>query len=154
MHTDSRRLAELDRRSYTLATLWHGVRSPRRSSGRRSADRRFPVLDYADRGVALLGLMLVGLSIADAVFTLTLLSRGGTELNPFMAALLEIGVPAFAVVKMVLTAVPAALLVATANVRVFGLVRARSLLAALVGLYAGLIVYELALLAQSASVAG
>ena len=151
MHTDIRRLAELDRRTYTLETLWRGAVAPRRTAGRRSADRRFPLLDVPEGGVVALALLLVGLSIADAVFTLTLLSRGGTELNPIMAALLEVGVPAFAATKMALTAVPAVLLVATANVRLFGRIRARSVLGALVGLYAGLIVYELLLLSASAA---
>ena len=145
MHTDSRRLAELDRRSYSMATLWRSAAAPRRMRGRRSGDRRFAVLDRHDAGVVTLALLLVGLSITDAVFTLTLLSWGGTELNPFMAALLEIGVGPFAAVKMALTAIPAVLLVATANLKVFG-VRSRSILGALVGLYAGLVAYELVLL--------
>ena len=146
MHTASRRHADLDRRAYTPATLWRSIVAPRRMAGRRREDRRFPVLDRHEPGVAALAFLLVGLSITDAVFTLTLLSWGGTELNPVMAALLEIGVPAFAGAKMALTAIPAVLLVATANVLVFGRIRARTLLAALVGLYAGLIGYELMLL--------
>ena len=151
MHTDSRRFAEPDRRRYTLTTLWRGAVAPRRMAGRRTEDRRFPVLDRHDAGVVTLALLLVCLSITDAVFTLTLLSWGGSELNPFMASLLEIGVGPFAAVKMALTAVPAVLLVATANVRLFGRVRARSILGAMVGLYAGLICYELLLLSAGAA---
>ena len=122
------------------------LRHPRRLHGRRRADRPFAVLDRVEPGVAWLAFALVTLSILDAVFTLTLISRGGSELNPFMDLMLQRGVPLFVLVKMVLTAVPALLLVATANVPLFGRVRSRSLLAALVGLYAGLILYELSLL--------
>ena len=150
MHTDSRRLAEPDRRSYSTTTLWRSAVAPRRMQGRRSEDRKFPVLDRHEPGVVALALLLVALSITDAVFTLTLLSWGGTELNPVMAALLEIGVAPFAAVKMALTAIPAVLLAATANLKLFGRIRARSALGALVGLYLGLIGYELLLLSAGA----
>jgi len=103
------------------------------------------MLDRFDSGMLVLAVTLVGLSILDSLFTLILLAAGGSELNPFMNAVLGHGVWAFTAVKMTLTAVPAVLLVATGNLPVFGM-RARSILAALVGLYAGLIVYELGLL--------
>lgn len=86
------------------------------------------------------------LSIMDAIFTLTLIANGGTEVNPFMNWLLQINIAAFVGVKMLLTAVSAVLLVAMGNVVVFGRFRARSILAAALGLYCGLIVYELGLL--------
>lgn len=63
-----------------------------------------------------------------------------------MNVLLEKSVMAFTIVKMLLTAIPALILVATANVMVLNRCRARSLLATMVGLYAGLICYELLLL--------
>ena len=53
---------------------------------------------------------------------------------------------AFIIVKMILTGIPAVLLVATGNVLLYKRWRARSILGAMVGMYAGLIVYELALL--------
>jgi len=145
---EGRRAIADDRRRYTLRTLWRALRQPRRMRGRRSADRRFAVLDRVEPGVAWLAILLMVFSLLDALFTLTLLSRGGSELNPVMDALLRHDVRAFALAKMALTAIPAALLVATANVVVFGRLRARSLLAALTGLYAGLMVYELLLLSM------
>lgn len=141
-----RRVHDGERRRYTLRTLWGALRQPRRLQGRRTLDRRFAVLDRVEPGVAWLGVLLVSLSIMDAVFTLTLIGRGGSELNPVMNAVMQHGVAAFLAVKMLLTAVPALLLVATANVLLFGRFRARSLLAALTGLYGGLIAYELLLL--------
>ena len=136
-----------DRRVYSLETLRRSVVAPRRTAARRGEDRRFPVLDRFEPGLLALAVALLGLSILDSTFTLMLLAAGGSEVNPFMNWVLGHGVVAFAVVKMALTAVPAVLLVATANVPVFG-VRPRSVLAAFVGLYAGLICYELALLAS------
>lgn len=93
-----------------------------------------------------MGIALMILSIMDSLFTLTILANGGTEVNPVMNALLQHSVFSFTVVKMTLTAVPALLLIATGNVLVFNRWRARSILATFVGLYAGLIVYELLIL--------
>ena len=109
-------------------------------------DRRYPMLDHFDSGVVTLAILLMCLSVADSMFTLTLISRGGNEVNPFMNALLQHSVWAFIGVKMLLTAVPAIVLVATGNLLLFNRWRARSILAVLVGLYLGLIVYELLLL--------
>lgn len=142
----NRRFETDDRRVYSLKTLKHQALAPRRNAGRRTEDRRFPVLDRFEPGLFTLAMCLLCLSILDSIFTLTLISHGGTEENPFMNAMLEISVWAFAGVKMLLTAVPAVLLVATANLKFFGLFRARTILGAAVGLYAGLIVYEIALL--------
>ena len=138
-----------DRRAYSMGTLMQCFSAPRRMTGRRTTDRRYPMLDRFDSGVVALAILLMCLSIADSMFTLTLISRGGTEVNPFMNALLQHSVWAFTAVKMLLTAVPATILVATGNLLLFNRWRARSILAALVGLYLGLITYELVLLSLS-----
>lgn len=135
-----------ERRAYSVRTLSTCLTSPRRFNGRRSADRRFPVMDRFDSGMAFLAIGLMILSIMDSVFTLTLISHGGTEVNPFMNWLLQLSVSAFVGVKMLLTAIPALMLVATGNLLIFGRFRARSVLAAALGMYCGLIIYELGLL--------
>ncbi|MBX2878935.1 MAG: hypothetical protein KTR32_03330 [Granulosicoccus sp.] len=138
-----------DRRQYSLTTLVKCMVNPRRSAGRRTQDRRYPVTDVFDSSVLTLVVLMLCFSLLDALFTLTLLSHGGTELNPVMRYFLEIGgSTAFLIAKLVLTAVPAIILVATSNLLVFGRWRVRSILAALVGGYAGLLVYELVLLSS------
>ncbi len=107
------------------------------------------MLDRFDSGMVMLAVVLMLLSITDSVFTLTLISRGGTEVNPFMNALLQHSVWAFTATKMLLTGIPAIVLVAAGNLLLFNRWRARSVLAALVGLYLGLIAYELVLLSIS-----
>ncbi|MEE9322150.1 MAG: DUF5658 family protein [Granulosicoccus sp.] len=134
------------RRIYTVKTLWQSVRQPRRMAGRRREDRLFPMLDRFDSGVVTLAITLVLLSIVDSMLTLTLIAGGGTEVNPIMNSLLSYSVWAFAGVKMLLTAIPAVVLVAVGNLKLFGRMRARSMLAALVGVYLGLIVYEIGLI--------
>ncbi len=142
-HTERRDTG--DRRRYSLQTLAGTVTLRRRVQGRRLEDRHFPIIDHFDFGVIAMALLLVLLSITDSVMTLTLIANGGREINPFMDLMLQQSVWLFAGVKMFLTAVPAVLLVATGNLKLFGRWRARSLLAALVGMYAGLILYELLL---------
>jgi len=135
-----------ERRTYSLKTLARCVVSPRRFNGRRSADRRFPIMDRFDSGVGFLAVGLMVLSILDSIFTLTLIAHGGTEVNPFMNWLMQINLVAFVGVKMLLTGLAAIVLVATSNVLLLKRFRARSILAAALGLYCGLIVYELCLL--------
>lgn len=138
-----------ERRTYTVGTLMACALSPRRMKGRRLPDRRFAMLDRFDSGMVMLAVVLMLLSITDSVFTLTLIARGGTEVNPIMNALLQHSVWAFTAVKMLLTGIPAIVLVAAGNLLLFNRWRARSVLAALVGVYMGLIVYELVLLSIS-----
>ena len=139
----------VERRDYSWWTLVQCAFSPRRMAGRRQSDRRYPMLDRFDSGMLSLAVLLMLLSVLDSLFTLTLISRGGTEVNPFMNALLQHSVWAFTAVKMLLTGIPAIVLVATGNLLLFKRWRARSILAALVGLYLGLIGYELVLLSIS-----
>ncbi|MFT4727748.1 MAG: hypothetical protein ACI9UN_002246 [Granulosicoccus sp.] len=140
------RRAMPERRHYDLQTLKQCLTNPRRVDPRRTLDRKYPVIDRLDNGAVALAIALMVLSVMDSIFTLTIISHGGSEMNPVMNALLEKSVTAFAIAKMLLTAIPALILVATANLMVLSRWRTRSLLAATVGLYAGLICYELLLL--------
>ena len=143
------RRAKQERRQYNMYSIWKALSAPRRFDGRRSMDRRFAILDRYDSGLCTMAILLVLMSITDSVFTLTLIARGGSEVNPFMNYMLQHSVGLFMVVKMALTAVPALILVATHNIMLFNRIRARSVLAAMVGLYAGLIMYEIGLLLLS-----
>ena len=104
------------------------------------------MLDRFDSGMLTLAIALMGLSILDSLFTLTLLGRGGSELNPVMDVLLQHSVWAFAGIKMLLTAIPAVILVGTGNLLLYNRIRARTVLAIFVGSYAGLVAYEIMLL--------
>ena len=135
-----------ERRELTFATLTACAINPRRTTSRRSHDRRFAQLDVFGGGELLLAAMLMLLSVMDGFFTLNLIAMGGSELNPVMNYFLGQGVWVFMWVKVCLTALPAVLLVAAGNHLLFQKVRVRALLAAAVGAYLGLIIYEIALL--------
>ena len=143
--------AEQNRRQFKLYSIWKALSAPRRFEGRRGDDRRFATLDRYDSGLCTLAVLLVLMSITDSVFTLTLIARGGSEVNPFMNYMLQHSIGLFMVVKMLLTAIPAVVLVATHNLMLFNRIRARSILAAMVGMYTGLLMYEVGLLVISVS---
>lgn len=100
------------------------------------------MLDRFDSGVVTLAVVLMLLSVLDCIFTLTIISRGGSEANPFMDVLLQQSVWLFAAFKMTLTGIPAIVLAATGNMLFFGRYRARSILAAFVGVYLALMCYH------------
>ena len=89
--------------------------------------------------------------IADAVFTLTLLSRGAIEVNPFMAWLIETDIQLFAIIKMALTGVCLIFLVMHINFRIYRLLKVNHVLYACLPLYALLIAYEMVLLTKFAT---
>lgn len=143
---DADRRSPHSRRSYSCRTLLLSLWQPRRSTSRRRRDRQFPITDVLDSSAVFLALLLVLFSCTDAAFTLTLISKGGSELNPIMNYFLQQGIGPFLTVKLLLTTIPAIILTASSNVIIMGRFRARTALAALVGVYAGVIVYELGLL--------
>ncbi len=149
-YNGEQRSATQDRRTFTLKTMYCCAVMPRRSSGRRSEDRRFANHDVFSTGSLLLIVLLTLFSITDAVFTLTLIARGGTELNPVMHYFMQISVSAFMLVKLVLTIIPGLFLTAAGNTLFLNRIRAKAILAAMVGGYAGLLLYEIGLLIVSA----
>jgi hypothetical protein len=54
----------------------------------------------------ILPLLLVVLSVLDALFTMVCIQRGGSELNPFMRLALSYGPETFFTTKMILTVIP------------------------------------------------
>jgi len=58
----------------------------------------------------ILPLLLVVLSVLDALFTMICIQRGGSELNPFMRLALSYGPETFFTTKMILTVIPAIVL--------------------------------------------
>lgn len=147
-YTGIERRVATDRREFTLRTMWHCLKNPRRSRGRRRSDKHYPLLDVFDGSAMFLAVALIALSLCDAFFTLNILAHGGREVNPIMNYMLNYGTFAFVASKMLLTALAIVVMTAAGNLKIFSLVRVRSVIAVLIGLYAGLIVYELLILSM------
>lgn len=141
-----------DRRDYTIKTLLHCLKNPQRSTDRRKSNNsqgRYALLDVFDGSAMFLAVALTTLSLCDAFFTLNILARGGQEVNPFMNYMLGYGTFAFVASKMFFTAVAVVVMTGASNLLLFKRIRVRSVLAILTGLYCGLIVYELLILAMA-----
>jgi Domain of unknown function (DUF5658) len=109
----------------------------RRSAARRSGEGTNIYVDrYSGRVMAVL-LLIAGLCILDALFTLLYLQRGGGEMNPLMDAAIQAGVIPFIVIKCGLTFAGITFLCLHKNFRFV-----RVIMASVLVLYVALMVYH------------
>ncbi|MDH3690558.1 MAG: DUF5658 family protein [Gammaproteobacteria bacterium] len=118
----------------------------RRRTCRRENDQHHFCSDSYEPRFLLITVAIVVLSSLDATLTLILLKQGAMELNSIMATLIDTGEQEFINAKIALTAVSVVPLVAYKDHRMFNLFRVDSVLVMLLGGYAALVGYELALL--------
>ncbi len=135
-----------DRRRHNWRTVTYcGLHGRgRRRQARRNGQSYY--LDWYDPKLVFTGLTVLLMSCLDAIFTLTLLTRGAYEANYFMAVLLDIGDGIFVVTKVVITAMGIVFLLMHAHFRILGITSGKRLLQFLVPVYGLLIAYELVLL--------
>lgn len=118
----------------------------RRTMGRRGGDRNNLYVDRYHPALRWVCVGLLLLSGVDAFLTLSLLERGGEELNPLMRLLLDIDIGVFFYTKLGLTALGLAVLLTHCHFRWLRLVRVSQVLWLLFAGYAALIHYEIYLL--------
>lgn len=136
-----------DRRSLSWRTVVQGGLTPRRRSNRRGESHG--LLDWHEPHLLFLAIMILLLSVTDALLTLTLIARGAEEANPVMAFLLGQTPRLFAAVKMGLTGAGIVVLVALARARVFRVIRISIIIHWCMLGYVALIAYEAWLLRQT-----
>lgn len=133
-----------------LFTDWRYGLSGRRRLLRRTEDRANGHIDYYDLPVVMVVLGVFLLSVADAVFTLTLLDLGAAvEANPFMRYLIDMDVRVFINLKIAITGAGLIFIAAYSNLKVFNCFRIRHAGVSLLGIYALLVAYELVLLSHA-----
>lgn len=139
--TDLRRRP--DRRRLSWRTWLYAFSLGRRRGPRRTAEQQAPYyLDiYQDPWLLTWSVGILGSCVLDAWLTLQILDRGGIELNPIMAFLLQSSVPAFFAGKYLLTVVAVVFLLIHVNFNLWG-IPVRRMLPALASGYAALIGYE------------
>jgi Domain of unknown function (DUF5658) len=141
-----------DRRTRIVHSLIAGNFNPRRRGPRRALDHGIAATDWHQPQWLAVALLIVLLSIADAVLTLTLLQHSGVfEANPIMAALVKGDWGIFVAIKIGLTAAGVVLLTAVVRIRAFGRVPVGALLCGLLVAYVGLVSYEVWLLQSVAA---
>jgi hypothetical protein len=139
------RRLRIERRRSVLRALWHGNFFRRRVAPRRRAERHAVVTDWFHPQWLAVGILILLLCSADALLTLTLISHGASELNPFMAPLVGGSGHSFAGWKLGLTAMGVVVLTLFARLTVFGRT-VGVILYGVLGMYVLLVGYELFLL--------
>jgi Domain of unknown function (DUF5658) len=135
-----------ERRQIGVKSMFYALFFTRRRDLRREGEPVAYYTDWYSIPSFLVALGIVLLCVADAFFTLQLISLGGTELNPLMAYLLDRGLYLFVGIKMALTI--SAIIVLVMHERFTFVRRVRAfhiLLLTFIG-YSVLIAYELTLL--------
>jgi hypothetical protein len=87
---DERRTADRRRRPTPMLSRF-ALSGGRRRTVRRLDEREGAFVDVHGPRLLLLALAIVALNVLDAWFTLLFLSHGGTELNPFVQSILDLG---------------------------------------------------------------
>lgn len=141
------RRSGIDRRELTVAAYMHGALRPRRRAGRRSRDS-YPIIDWHSPRVLALVFAILSLCVADGVLTVMLMNHGAAELNPVMALFVPHNLLGFIAVKLSLTGIGVAVLVACSRMRLFRRLPGESLLYAVLAGYLALIWYELEMLSN------
>ena len=132
-----------DRRSRTLHALFTGGWHARRRNPRRGEPVRPGSVDWHAPQWFAAALLVLLLSLADALLTLVLVHHGAIEVNPVMAPLVLGGGRGFAFLKLALTATAVTVLVALTRVPAFGRLLAGPILVGAAFIYVLLIGYEL-----------
>ncbi len=143
---EANRRARNERRKTGLKSMIYAMFYSRRRETRRDGEEVAYYTDWYSAPLFVLAVSVALLCVADAFFTLELIRRGGSELNPFMAFLLDKGLYLFVGVKMALTIGAIVLLVLHQRFSFFRRVRAAHVLLFTFLGYAVLIGYELTLL--------
>ncbi|HTT03458.1 MAG TPA: DUF5658 family protein [Steroidobacteraceae bacterium] len=123
----------------------------RRRGPRRGRDVSLVSTDWHHPQWLAVGILIIVLSVSDAVLTLRLLEHGAREANPLMAALISGSDLGFALIKIGLTAAGVFMLTLAVRVRAFGRVRVGILMYVLLTGYAVLVAYEVWLLHSTGS---
>jgi hypothetical protein len=138
-----------DRRKRFLYSLFYGSLNPRRRMPRRTDARSLRDLDWHHPQWLAVAMLILLLSCVDALLTLSLMSHGAYEVNPFMAPIVGGSPLVFTLIKVGLTAGGVVLLTLAARMRAFGRVPVSLLLYAVLIGYGTLVVYELELLEET-----
>ena len=106
-------------------------------------------MDYHERRYLVLSLAILALCVADVFATITLLSRGSTEINPFMRELVEYDTGLFFAFKYISTAAGIFILLSFKKFRIIGNLTTQSLLYVILIFYMVLVFYEAVLLSAT-----
>ena len=142
-----RRESTRDRRHNLRQTAIQSLYKKRRIALRRRGDKRKSVyIDRHDPKTVMLALGIMLMSICDAFFTMRLLSHGSEELNPVLAALIDIDLSLFLFIKFFITGGAVSFLVMHRYHLILNRISGQQLLVFCAVVYMALIAYEINML--------
>lgn len=142
------RRVRTDRRQAVWRSFAYSLVMNRRAGDRRAEHQDTPAyVDIYGPKIFTGALLLILLSVLDAFFTLELIKHGSSELNPFLAMMLEKDVMWFFATKYLITAFSVFWLVTHKKFTFFG-IKGRHLLLFAVAMYGILVTYQLSMLIQ------
>lgn len=147
-----KRNSDRDRRNKpTPPVSLFSINKGNRKTPRRKGDRwQNYFVDRYSRRIFAAVLLILAMSLVDAIFTLQLLRRGAAEVNPVMAHFLEYGPLEFLVAKYILTCASVLLLLIYKNVYLLNSrIRAKYLFVPITLMFAGVILWEVFLIVSS-----
>jgi hypothetical protein len=150
---EQQRKSSADRRTSIFHALWHSSFARRRRGPRRGTDRHPVMTDWYEPQWLAIAIIILLLSVADALLTLELVRHGAIEANPLMAPLVYGSGHGFALWKLGLTSLGVIILTLLARWRFLGRIAVGSILYVVLCGYLVLVGYELWLLRQLAGIA-
>jgi hypothetical protein len=136
------------RRRFWWSLMYGGFHPRRRQPPRRDSEQRYHSLDWHSPRLLAVAILILLLSVADALMTVRLLSGGADEINPVMAVFVSRSASLFAWVKTALTGLGVIIMVLLARYRFLRLIRVELVMYAVLGAYSGLLAYEFWMLEQ------
>lgn len=140
------RLSGCRRRNHVRAVFYQFVKPRRRTGGRRKADSHPSHVDFHEPALLAVVLVAVSLCIFDIYATLTLLQKGGVEVNPVMRQLIDYDMWWFYVFKYTVTVAGLSVLLSCKNFRLYHNFKALHALYGALTIYIILALYQAKLL--------
>lgn len=137
------------RRNHLKAFVYQFVNPRRRNRQRREVDPDPFHVDIHEPAVLLVVLITLSLCVVDVYATLTLLNKGGRELNPLMKLLIDTDVWLFVIIKYTLTAAGLFILLSYRRFRLFRGLNGLHSLYGVMAIYVMLAVYQVGLLSSA-----
>ncbi len=144
--SQTRGLGGCRRRNHVRAVFYQFVKPRRRTGGRRKADSHPTQVDFHEPALLAVVLVTLSLCIFDIYATLTLLQKGGIEINPVMRQLIDYDMWWFYVFKYTVTVAGLSVLLSCKNFRLYQNIKALHALYGAVIIYVILAVYQVKLL--------
>ncbi|MEE9340010.1 MAG: DUF5658 family protein [Methylococcaceae bacterium] len=142
-----RRQGEKDRRTLSFKSFFSSFSIGRRINARRTQElKQGYYTDRYEKWVSWSAIAIVLLSTLDGFFTLNILEKGGTEVNPLMQALLEYDTQVFLLSKLVITVTCVLFCLVHINFHMFRVLSMKIMIKSILAIYLALIGYEIFLL--------